>query len=435
MTHDPTASLPTLEPRSSAEILIVGGGLAGLIAANHAVDAGGRVAVAEARRLGGRATTDRRNGYHLNRGPHALYRDGELAAALTHLGIEVRGAVVDGGAWFGSLDGRRSPLPVGPSALVKSRLISAASKAKLAGVMRRLVNADQADLADTSVDEWVAALAPTEDLRRLLHALVRLSTYNAASALQSADAAAMQMVRAIRSGVLYLDGGWSQIVDALAERAQRRGVSFLDGSVASVRPGARPRATFADGTTMDAGAVVLAAGGPDTADRLLGTAGALRGAAGPPVQAAALDLGSTAAPSATVLLGIDEPLYFSMHSIADLAPADRTLSTVARYLAPDDETPAHEVKRQLQRHAQLAGIDPATVEMERFLARMTVTGGMPMASTGGLRGRPGVEADNGVYIAGDWVGPTGILADAAAASARVAADMATARARATSAAA
>jgi len=54
---------------------------------------------------------------------------------------------------------------------------------------------------------------------------------------------------------------------------------------------------------------------------------------------------------------------------------------------------------------------------------MTVAHAMPRAEEGGLAGRPGVKLDGrpGVFLAGDWVGARGMLADAAAASAEEAA--------------
>jgi hypothetical protein len=54
---------------------------------------------------------------------------------------------------------------------------------------------------------------------------------------------------------------------------------------------------------------------------------------------------------------------------------------------------------------------------------MTVAGTMPRAGTGGMRGRPGVDATGspGIHLAGDWVGPEGLLADAALASGHAAA--------------
>jgi hypothetical protein len=63
---------------------------------------------------------------------------------------------------------------------------------------------------------------------------------------------------------------------------------------------------------------------------------------------------------------------------------------------------------------------------ERYLHDMTVAHGMPMASRGGLGGRPRVDAlgSHGLLLAGDWVGPDGLLADASLASARDAGQLA-----------
>jgi hypothetical protein len=63
-------------------------------------------------------------------------------------------------------------------------------------------------------------------------------------------------------------------------------------------------------------------------------------------------------------------------------------------------------------------VSPDDIVEERFLARMVVSGALPRAETGGLPGRPRVT-DSGqpnVLIAGDWVGPDGLLADASLAS-------------------
>ena len=48
---------------------------------------------------------------------------------------------------------------------------------------------------------------------------------------------------------------------------------------------------------------------------------------------------------------------------------------------------------------------------------MVVAGAAPIAARGGLGGQA-VDATGlpGVYLAGDWVGPTGLIADAALAS-------------------
>ena len=74
---------------------------------------------------------------------------------------------------------------------------------------------------------------------------------------------------------------------------------------------------------------------------------------------------------------------------------------------------------ELRGYAHLAGIADDHIVEERFLAGMVVTHLLPSLEHG-LAGRPGVAlaGAEGIYLAGDWVGPSGWLADAAMASGR-----------------
>ena len=87
---------------------------------------------------------------------------------------------------------------------------------------------------------------------------------------------------------------------------------------------------------------------------------------------------------------------------------------------------AEQDRLQLEAHLLEVGVAEDDVAERRFLARMVVMGAMPRASTGGLNGRPAVTATGvpGVFMAGDWVGPDGLLADAALASGQAAAQAA-----------
>jgi hypothetical protein len=59
----------------------------------------------------------------------------------------------------------------------------------------------------------------------------------------------------------------------------------------------------------------------------------------------------------------------------------------------------------------------------QYLPRIESVGALPTAESGGFAGRPGarVPGIDHLYVAGDWVGPEGFLADASLASARRAA--------------
>jgi hypothetical protein len=74
-------------------------------------------------------------------------------------------------------------------------------------------------------------------------------------------------------------------------------------------------------------------------------------------------------------------------------------------------------RAELHRFAALAGIAGDQIVAERFLAVHVVTDVLPGPEVG-LAGRPAVAVPGapGVYLAGDWVGPSGWLSDAAMAS-------------------
>ena len=65
----------------------------------------------------------------------------------------------------------------------------------------------------------------------------------------------------------------------------------------------------------------------------------------------------------------------------------------------------------------------AALVARRFLPHLTVSHALVTAAQGGTAGRPGPAVPDvpGLYVAGDWVGPEGMLADASLASARQAA--------------
>jgi len=76
------------------DVVVAGGGLAGLVAAQTAARRGSRVLLCESTAsLGGRAATGEQAGFRFNPGPHALYRGGEGLGVLAELGIRPAGGI------------------------------------------------------------------------------------------------------------------------------------------------------------------------------------------------------------------------------------------------------------------------------------------------------------------------------------------------------
>jgi phytoene dehydrogenase-like protein len=126
-------------------------------------------------------------------------------------------------------------------------------------------------------------------------------------------------------------------------------------------------------------------------------------------------------------LGIDKPTYFSVHSTwANLATPGHHVVHLMKYLPPTDDSGGAD-ERDLEE--LLDRCQPgwrARVVERRFLPRMTVNGWLPLATGRGLAGRPGpvVPGVRNLFVAGDWVGAEGMLADGAFASGRQAAGLA-----------
>lgn len=396
------------------DAVVVGAGLAGLTAANRAIDHGLRVLVLDGHPVGGRARTTDRNGWLLNTGPHALYNDGPLDRQLQAWGLHLRGGDPTSYPSSGWRDGALHELPGGAASLARTPLLSWRSKARFGRLFAQIRAGKSAPLVGRSVAEWLAD-EPT-DVTELVETLVRLTTFVHAPDRLDAGAALDQLHHGLGSGVRYLDGGWNEIVAALHRRLLAAGVRWRDEEVVGIaRSGEDHEITTTVGRHL-ARTVIVAAGGPEVERRLTG---AVVPEAGDPVQAACLDLLLDRPAPRRGAFGVGVPLYMTPHSaVARLAPDGAGTMNGLQYLrpgtAPEEAATGPD---ELRAMADALGVDRRSIVGERVLHRVTVAHGMPLAAQGGLLGRPGVAtADPAVFRAGDWVGPTGFIADAAAAS-------------------
>ncbi|HXZ85654.1 MAG TPA: FAD-dependent oxidoreductase [Myxococcota bacterium] len=427
-------------------IAIVGGGIGGLAAAAFAARAGARVTLFERlSEAGGRARTRSEQGFAFNMGPHALYQGGAAMAALRELGIDPPGQrpATSGGLAYSA--GRLHALPGGPVSLLATGLLGPREKLELGRLLSRLPRIDTRALVGSSLAEFLEREVHSPRVRDVVLAVIRVTSYSHAPDQLDAGAALDQLVLGLGPGVRYLDGGWERLVESLAVRAREAGAELRTGVRVErvVHQDAVQALELAGGERVSADAVILALG-PGEASALVDCGGhpffAAALAACVPVRAACLDLGLGALPKPRQLfaLGIERPLYFSVHSaVARLAPEGAALVQLARYLGPGEEPAREELEGELD--ALLDCVQPgwrAHVLTRRLMRELTVTHDLPQAASGGLAGRtPGaVSGIRNLWLAGDWVGPTGMLADAAFASARAAA-LAAAGARAVRAAA
>ena len=404
-------------------IAIVGGGLAGLTAAAAVARDGGVPHVFEAaKEVGGRARTRSDGGYRFNLGPHALYPGAQRN--LRALGIELPGGHPRV-AGVAQLEGRLYRLPATPWSLIQTRLLGPLDKADFGRVLTNMRRADPAEWHDRTVRDWVGQASERPAVRSLLTALMRLATYTNAPDEFSAGAALAQFAEA--TGVLYIDNGWGTLTGGLRER-----IEAADGSISSGAKvgGIHPSADGVELATRDGllpfDGAVLTGSAREVVDVLGSAAPAtLRRAADEAVsvRASVLDLGlrRLPRPRRTFGLGIDRPQYLSVHSAAarGLAPEGGATLNVARYTPVREKPDFGAIETQLKMWAE--AVQPGwsdEVQSRGFFPDLTVMTDFPRAANGGLSARPAIDAAGipGVFIAGDWVGPAGLLSDAATAS-------------------
>jgi phytoene dehydrogenase-like protein len=407
------------------DTVVVGGGLAGLAAGAILARAGQRVVVLEkGKETGGRAQTQTRHGYQFNLGPHALYRYGRASQVLRDLKVPFRGTRPDGGGALAR--GTIHRLPGSVWSLLRTTLLSVREKWELARLFRQLPKMDAARFESQSVREWLDGMVRSAGVRQLMEAIVRVTTYSADVERLNAGVALRQIQLGLAGGAWYLDGGWTTLVEGLHGRFLEFGGAMQCGAACTFVELADDGYVvhLRDGGEFSAQDVVVAASPAVAAELLPGAEPEFlaRLKSVRPVLAATLDiaLAKLPDPRRTFVLGIDEPLYFSVHSRwARLGPPGGAVVHAMKYLN-EPARDAGAVRRELEALVDLC--QPGWREQvmdERFMPHMIAANQLVTPEGGGLSGRPGPECPGlpGVYFAGDWVGPEGLLADASMASA------------------
>ncbi len=372
------------------EVTVVGGGLAGLIAAVEVAEAGAPVRLLEARRrLGGRATSTP-GPFVANLGPHALYTGTALWDWLVARDLAGPVAVPRSPhvrlRWQGSI--RRTP----PRALLPAL--------RLRGVEAPV----DVDLRTWATDRWgpapAAALAGVAGALTFDHDPGRLSA-----------GFVVERIRRIflRPGVAarYIDRGWSALVGRVAAHARGLGVAVeLDAAL--------------DAAGLDDlrahGPVVLAVE-PGAARRLLGD----DVVPAPPRRVALLDVGLARARDPYLIVDLDEAIFATRPSavLDGLAPEGAELLQLSVGMAPDETLDAAEARLEALLDAAVPGWR-ARVEWRRRAAVKEATGAVDLPGAT-WRDRPAVDRGDGLWLAGDWVASPGHLAEVSCTSAVTAA--------------
>src|SRR5215471_418956 len=212
-----------------AHLTIVGGGLAGLVAAIAAREAGLDVTLYEERsQLGGRARTAP-GAYQANWGPHVIYADGPLWSWLDRRGL--------------ALPAYRYP----PRARVAFRAAGRARLLPPPAVSTRIIRLRNAQApADRPFSEWATERLKDGRAAAQIAAFMGVVTFDYDPGRLSAAFVKERLRRAtsVPPKVRYLPGGWATLTRRLADHARQLGARIQTGSpVTCLPPASKPSST------------------------------------------------------------------------------------------------------------------------------------------------------------------------------------------------
>jgi phytoene dehydrogenase-like protein len=442
-SDDTSRQIRPREKEEEEDIAIIGSGISGLTAAILLARAGRSVTVFEqSSDVGGRARTAVIDLYCFNQGPRALYSSGAGAKILNEIGVGYSGKPPPTPV-YAIKHGKKYHLPTDLSSLITTKLLKGLrSRIEAIRTFASLNKINYSEFEEGSLQQWLDKKIHHHDLADLLKALCRVATYTNDPEVQSAGSALSQLQMATKGGVIYLDGGWRTLVKGLVAKAQEAKVTIVKGRrvVHVVERHSDNNSTYStcpwevhlsDGSGMLASVLIIAASPRDAYELFRMRPNIMSyviDTVKRPVRAACLDVALSTLPNSSVpvAFGIDTPLYLSVHSeSAKLAPKGGALIHVIKYLSS-----SHKPNPMLDRREMEALLDMIqagwrdVVVKQRFLPNMIVSNALVTAKEGGTPGRPDTRVPNAenLYIAGDWVGPQGLLADASFASAKRAAE-------------
>lgn len=400
------------------DVIVIGGGMAGLAAACYLARAGLKVTLYEkAQSLGGRAATQVHNGYHFNRGGHALYTGGPATDVLRELGVSYSGQSPKG---IGVLhEGKISLAPISALTLFRTDFLGFADKLELMRVFMTLPQIRPEEWEGVSVRQWLDRNFHQPRLKLLMEANARTSCYTTRLDLVSANVFIKRLQITANNPILYIDGGWQSLVEGLRRNAEQAGVKIVSG--ARVEQVEAHGVRLHDGQTVNTSAVIVATHPHDVAKLIPAMKPTLDALI--PAQVACLDVALSRLPNSRypVVQDLDNPRFITAQSqFARLAPDGGTVIHTFKQLDPTKPSDPREDERDLENLLDTVQPGWREVVVKRFfMPRMDAVGALPMVKNG----RPAVEAAcmEGVYLAGDWVGTEGFLVDASLASARQAA--------------
>jgi phytoene dehydrogenase-like protein len=408
------------------DVAIIGGGIAGLVAAIDLSQAGKSVVLLEkANQFGGRAISVKKKDAIFDLGAHAIIKGGAMDEIFQDLGIRIEGGSPSANVSF-LWNNKVSHI----FKFLFSQNLSWSGKMEFMKFYKTMTKFNADSVPSISLRNWVEQELRDPMARHIVYAMFRVNSYSQAPDHQLAGPAIRSLARTTKkNSIIYVQDGWQTLVDQLYEKAVRAGVCMMTGK--NVREiehdGAVRKIKFADGKEMNI-THVISATPPEVTSRLLGEMGSksvLRWKEQAHVIKAAsltLSLKRLSAPDHFAVLGVDQPIYFVNQSkFTRLSEDGTSVVNITKNNGTGGTDPKAD-ERFLEQMLDL--IQPGwqkEVVARQYFPNMVVSYDFMNLGREDRFPGPAVPEIAGLYVAGEWATHGENLSDAAAASGRRAA--------------
>lgn len=199
------------------DVVIVGGGLAGLSAGARLSKAGKRILLLEKGILGGRALTFSIKGFSFNFGAHAVYgRDTSVLNRLEkELELKLNWKDFSPAKAKYDLGSELSDVPVNLSGLIQTKMVKGAGKIQFVWeILKTLIQAEKGH-PHISLKKWLDEHGYREDVKEMMLTLASSNFFTREPDKIPSDVFFNYYKRIFRTNkaVFYIQGGWQVLID------------------------------------------------------------------------------------------------------------------------------------------------------------------------------------------------------------------------------
>ncbi|MBO8163663.1 MAG: NAD(P)/FAD-dependent oxidoreductase [Brevibacillus sp.] len=213
------------------DVVIVGGGLAGLSAGAYLSHKGKKVAILERGSLGGRAVTLTIKGFHFNFGAHAIYgRDTSILRTFEkELGLSIDWQDFHPNKAKYDLGSTLTDVPANIQGLFRTRVLKGIDKLAFTFEILKTMLHMETGHPHLSIEKWMERKHVGEDVKEMMLTLASSNFFTKEPGKIPSDVffSYYRRLFATNRPVAYIGGGWQSLIDEFVRVIEQNGGTIM----------------------------------------------------------------------------------------------------------------------------------------------------------------------------------------------------------------